>query len=80
MKHLIWISLFIISCSRNNGDLQLNSPEGMSANQIKAREVVAEDLKHLSDEQYGISEQELALLKSEGLLTSEELNSLKIVR
>lgn len=83
-KKLILISLLLLtlvcSCTSKKGDSKLSSAEGMNPNQQKAREVVSQDVQHLNNSQYGISDEDVALLKAEGLLTEKDLNSLKIVK
>ena len=72
------IALFAISCTKSSIDGQITS--GLSVSQKKAQELIQKEITHLHNSQYGISENDLALLKNEGLLDQDSMNSINIIK
>jgi hypothetical protein len=80
MKILFLLNLlFFISCS-GGGSSDAEVVAGLSVTQKQAQALIRNDIQPLQNEQYGISDRDLAALQNEGLITQEELNSLNVVK
>ena len=72
--------LFLVSCSGGGGSSDPKITGGLSVPQQQAQKLIQNHIQPLQGEQYGISENDIALLKDEGLVTQEELKSLNVVK
>lgn len=81
MKIIFLITLlFLISCSGGGGSSEKSASKGLSAAQTQAKNLIAQDVKSLQENQYNITDSDLKTLQSEGLISQEELNSLNVVK
>lgn len=81
MNYLIIFSLLtLVSCSGEGGKSDANISSGMNIHQKEAQSLIKKDISSLQNGQYAISDNDLALLKKEGLISQEELNSLNVVK
>lgn len=71
--------LVLVSCSGGGGS-DASVTAGMSTSQKQAQELIKSEIQSLQSGQYKIDDKDLALLKKEGLLSQEELNSLSVVK
>jgi len=80
MKYFVFLSLVILVSCSESGDKKKDKNPTFTSSQIKAKELIQKDIQSLQNGQYGISQEEINLLREEGLISEEELVSLKIVK
>ena len=79
---ILFLSFFFIlaSCSGGGGGSDSAVTASMSASQKQAQELIKSEIQPLQSGQYEISDEDMALLKKEGLISQKEMNSLNVVK